>query len=137
LRQSKCPKKWPVKITCEGLDSQTLAALGTAGIDHGAATAGLHANQKAVGTGAADFGRLVCAFHLNLCSGPRQQSGKPSIIANFLILSNTVAIFWFSSRNKRCAPQHVDKALINYNRVHSITKLSTEAENNNDRGTTD
>ena len=55
------------------LDSQTLAALGTARIDHGAATTGLHADQKAMGTGAADFGRLVGAFHLeisgNLCLG--------------------------------------------------------------------
>ena len=46
------------------LDSQALAALGAACIDHGAATAGLHANQETVGTGAADFGRLVSAFHL-------------------------------------------------------------------------
>jgi hypothetical protein len=49
---------------CGGLDSQALTALGTARVDDGAATAGLHANQKTVGTGAADFGRLVCAFHL-------------------------------------------------------------------------
>jgi hypothetical protein len=44
-------------------DSQALAALGTAGVDHSPATAGLHANQKAVGAGAADFRSLVCAFH--------------------------------------------------------------------------
>jgi hypothetical protein len=49
---------------CEGyLDSQALAALGTARVDHGAAATGLHANQKTMGTGAADFGRLVSAFH--------------------------------------------------------------------------
>jgi hypothetical protein len=46
-----------------GLDSQALAALGTARVDHSAAATGLHADQKAMGTGAADFGRLVCAFH--------------------------------------------------------------------------
>jgi len=46
------------------LDSQALAAFGAACIDHGAATTGLHADQETVGTGAADFGRLVRAFHL-------------------------------------------------------------------------
>ena len=44
-------------------DSQTLAALGAAGIDDGAAPAGLHANQKAVGAGATRLGGLVGAFH--------------------------------------------------------------------------
>jgi hypothetical protein len=63
LRQNNCPKKWPIRIAKKGLDSQALAALGTARIDHSAAAAGLHANEKAVGTGAANFGRLVCAFH--------------------------------------------------------------------------
>ncbi len=90
LRQSECPKNWPIKTACEGLDSQALAAFGTARIDHSATTAGLHADQKAVGTGAADFGRLVCAFHLYLCSGPRKQSGKPKIMANFLNHGNTL-----------------------------------------------
>jgi len=33
-----------------GLDGQALATLGTTGIDHGAATAGFHAHEKAVGT---------------------------------------------------------------------------------------
>ena len=70
-----------------GLDRQALAALGTARVDHGATTTGLHADQKAVGTSAANFGRLVSAFHfeslLNLWLVPRQQSGKPRIIANF------------------------------------------------------
>ena len=46
------------------LDSQPLAALGAARVDDGAATAGFHADQKAVGPRAADFGRLVGAFHL-------------------------------------------------------------------------
>ncbi len=44
-------------------DSQTLAALGAARVDDGAATAGLHADQKAVSAGTAHFGRLVGAFH--------------------------------------------------------------------------
>ena len=37
------------------LDGQTLAAFGAACIDHGAATAGLHAGKKAVCTRAFDF----------------------------------------------------------------------------------
>jgi len=54
-------------------DSQTLAALGAARIDDGAAAAGLHADQKAVGASAPHFGRLVGAFHDSF-------SGKPMII---------------------------------------------------------
>ena len=71
------------------LDSQTLAAFGAACIDHGAATTGFHANQKTMGTGAADFGGLVSAFHINLFSEPQTQSGQPGIMANFLALSKT------------------------------------------------
>src|SRR5258706_16345858 len=51
-------------------DGQALAALGAACVDDGAATAGLHANEKAVGTGAADFGCLVGAFHDGSCWSP-------------------------------------------------------------------
>jgi hypothetical protein len=95
--------KWPASGF---LDSQALAALGAACIDHGATTTGLHANQKTVGTGAADFGRLVSAFHLEFLTGsvlilplfteqisvksPRTQSGEPRIIANFLNRGNTL-----------------------------------------------
>ena len=50
-------------------DSQALAAFGTSGIDDRATTAGLHANQETMGTGAADFGRLVSAFHLEFLTG--------------------------------------------------------------------
>ena len=90
----------------KALDSQTLAAFGAACIDHGTTTAGLHANQEAVGTGAADFGRLVSAFHLEFLTGsvlilplfteqisvksPRTQSGEPRIIANFPKQGNTL-----------------------------------------------
>jgi hypothetical protein len=101
------------------LDSQALAALGTARVDDSAAAAGLHANQEAVGTGAADFGRLVCAFHLNLCSGPRQQSGKPKIIANFLNRGNTLGGIAILKRERHPRFKNVDKALIIYNRGHS------------------
>lgn len=46
-----------------GLDSQALTALGAACVDDRASTACLHANQKTVGTGTADLGGLVSAFH--------------------------------------------------------------------------
>ena len=69
------------------LNSQTLAAFGTACIDHCTATAGFHANQKTVGTGAANFRRLVSAFHVALLSG------KPRIITNFLNPDNALARF--------------------------------------------
>jgi hypothetical protein len=67
------------------LDSQTLATLGAACIDHGATATGLHANQKAVGTGATCLGWLVGAFH-NSSFVPRAMNqlwAKPKIIANF------------------------------------------------------
>jgi len=51
------------------LDSQALAALGAACIDHGAAATGLHANQKTMGACTADFGGLVSAFHVNFLTG--------------------------------------------------------------------
>ena len=49
--------------TQPALDGQTLAALGAACVDHSATTLGLHANEEAVGTGAANFGWLVSTFH--------------------------------------------------------------------------
>ena len=49
-----------------GLDSQALAAFGATGVDDSATAAGFHANQKAVGTGTAGLGRLVCAFHFEI-----------------------------------------------------------------------
>ena len=45
-------------------DCQALATLGATGVDHGAAATRFHADQKAMGTGAADFGGLVSAFHI-------------------------------------------------------------------------
>lgn len=45
------------------LDSQALAAFGATCVDNRAAPAGFHANQKPMGSCAADFGRLVSAFH--------------------------------------------------------------------------
>ena len=56
---------------------QALAALGTAGGDHGPTTPRFHANEEAVGAGAANFGRLVGALH----GGGVLASGKPMIRA--------------------------------------------------------
>jgi hypothetical protein len=47
----------------QSLDSQALAALGAACIDHSAAATCFHANQKAVGTGATCLGWLVGTLH--------------------------------------------------------------------------
>ena len=44
-------------------DRQALATLGAPRVDDGAAAARLHADEKAVGAGAADLGGLVGAFH--------------------------------------------------------------------------
>src|SRR6476661_8453132 len=53
-------------------DGQALAALGAASVDDGTAAAGLHADQEAVGAGAAHFGGLVGAFHgFNFPGNPR------------------------------------------------------------------
>jgi hypothetical protein len=51
------------------LDGQTLTAFGAARVDYSAATAGFHANQKTMGTGAANLGGLVSAFHLDFLTG--------------------------------------------------------------------
>jgi hypothetical protein len=57
------PRRAAIKVGGVGLDSQTLAALGAACVDHGAATTGLHAHEKAMRTRAADLGRLIGTFH--------------------------------------------------------------------------
>ena len=89
------------------LDSQALAAFGAARIDDRTATAGLHANKKAMGAGTTNFGGLVSAFHFGipnrLSSGPppfkklwypvkspRTRSGEPPIMANFLRRGKTL-----------------------------------------------
>jgi phage tail tape-measure protein len=54
------------------LNRQTFAPFGAAGIDDGAATPSFHADQKAVGAGAANLGRLVRAFHLDVLKGSVQ-----------------------------------------------------------------
>ena len=57
-------------------DSQALAALGAASIDHRTTTAGLHANQEAVSAGAANLGGLVSAFHFE---NPKGLDEDPSL----------------------------------------------------------
>src|SRR6188768_3120236 len=52
-----------LRLLGRGSGGQALAALGATGVDHGTAATGLHADQEAVGTRAAHFGRLVGAFH--------------------------------------------------------------------------
>ena len=49
-----------------GSDSQALAALGAAGVQHLAAALGLHAHQKAMGAGATGLGGLVGTLHDDL-----------------------------------------------------------------------
>jgi hypothetical protein len=51
-----------------------------------------------VGTGAADFGGLVSAFHSNLFSKPQTQSGQPAIIANFLNQGKALRGIWCVKR---------------------------------------
>ena len=57
------PGTWEVHVTLQALQAQALAAFGAACVDNSAATLGLHADEETVGTGAADFGRLVSTFH--------------------------------------------------------------------------
>jgi hypothetical protein len=54
-----------LSVSCDWSDRETLATLGAAGVDDSPTTTGLHANEKAMGTGPADLGRLVSAFHDN------------------------------------------------------------------------
>jgi hypothetical protein len=63
-------------------DGQALAAFRTAGIDHGTATTGFHADQKPVGTGAANLGGLVSTFHGGL-SISRAEFGEAHDYRNF------------------------------------------------------
>jgi len=61
---------WSPLNRLPGSGCQAFAALGATGVDHGATTAGLHANQETMGAGAADFGGLVSAFHIRIPESP-------------------------------------------------------------------
>lgn len=54
----------PNRPALKSLDSQALAALGTTSTNDGTAATGFHADQEAMGSFAANHGRLICAFHL-------------------------------------------------------------------------
>ena len=59
-----------------GSDRQTLAALGAARLDDSTAASRLHADQKTVRAGTADFGGLIGAFHgksLPVAAKPRSE----------------------------------------------------------------
>jgi len=45
-------------------ETEALAALGTPGVDHGAAAARLHPDEEAVSAGTTDLGGLIGAFHV-------------------------------------------------------------------------
>jgi hypothetical protein len=87
----------------KALDSQTLAALGAACIDHSAAATGFHANQKAVGTGATCLGWLVGAFHNSsfVPNAMNQLWAKPKIIANFRAAGKST---FFQNTERFCVP---------------------------------
>jgi hypothetical protein len=63
VREQKRETKTTRFSAAKSLYSQTLAAFGAACINHSATATGFHAYQKAMGTGAAGFRRLVSAFH--------------------------------------------------------------------------
>mgnify|MGYP001455889462 CR=1 FL=1 len=120
------------------LDSQALAALGTACVDDGATAARLHANQKTMGTGTADLGRLVCAFHLEILKGsmgsamhpegllywqipinrPEHSQGNRQLSQEFRGAARQKPRKFAQALSLRCFPCHVDKVLINYNFPH-------------------
>jgi hypothetical protein len=72
------------------LQTDALAAFGTACTDDGSAAAALHANQKAMGAGATGFRRLVRAFHDVSKKLSPERSGKPMIISNFYTLAGFI-----------------------------------------------
>jgi hypothetical protein len=67
-----------------------------------------------VGTGAADFGGLVSAFHINLNQITQTQAGQPSIMANFVNQSNSLGKSpCLIPELRDNGTKNVDKALIN------------------------
>ena len=71
--QQSTEKKTEVFETEKALDGQTLAALGAASVDHGAATTGFHANAETMGTFATGDGRLVGTFHDGLARSKSEE----------------------------------------------------------------
>jgi hypothetical protein len=62
------PSQTPESLGCSlhPSHSQTLAALGTTGVDHCAAAFGGHTSAEAVCALATNDGRLIGAFHFNI-----------------------------------------------------------------------
>jgi hypothetical protein len=74
-------------------DSQALAAFGATCIDHGATTAGLHANQESMRAGTARFRGLVSAFHLELLRKYRENLGLSQKIKRFHAFAHYFSAF--------------------------------------------
>jgi hypothetical protein len=68
------------------LDGEAFTAFGTTCIDYGAAAACLHADQESVGTGTADFGRLVSAFHSGLDLASQQTKNLRKTTIGFFVM---------------------------------------------------
>ena len=69
-------------------DAQAMTALGTARIDHFAATLGSHANQEAVGTLATDYRRLISAFHDFSLKQHLRRNARLEILSRYLSRTN-------------------------------------------------
>ena len=108
-----------------GSDSQAFTAFGTTGIDHGTTTTGFHADQKAMSTRAACFGRLVGAFHLNLYLnwGNRRLSLNFKPLSEVLAANSDLLFEMDGSGWKNIFS--VDKFLIKYPKCAPKTNLST------------
>lgn len=63
LPKRNCREK-PQVAGDKRLDSQFLAAFGSAGVDDGTSAAGLHTSPETVGANTLDFARLIGSFHL-------------------------------------------------------------------------
>jgi hypothetical protein len=67
-------------------NSQALAALGAACVQHGAATAGCHTGAEAMRALAADNGRLVGTFHYGLANQQKLKSDHHAQRLSFYVL---------------------------------------------------
>jgi hypothetical protein len=72
----------PTEVSAARRRSQTeaLAAFGATRRDHCATTTGFHAHQKAMRACAANFGRLICAFHDDTCANKGMKVGMRSSV---------------------------------------------------------
>lgn len=87
LHGSRLGRACARRASQETSDSQAFTAFGAARIDDSTATTGFHADQKAVGTGAADFRRLVSAFHDEVLFGLCQVSPPLWQISSILAMA--------------------------------------------------